>query len=136
MFYDYFMFTEPRTSYSVSTDGFQPQSDVLGGPAQPRQDDIMLVESDEALLLRGTIKRTYTGSAWTDSTLNNRYLYICLLYTSDTSPTRSRIRSPSWVSKINVPSSSISWATPRYSPSGQMARTCRPRVIERFRYRV
>lgn len=96
MFYDYFMFTEPRTSYSVSTDGFQPQSDVLGGPAQPRQDDIMLVESDEALLLRGTIKRTYTGSAWTDSTLNNRYLYI--------DPTRVSVRNR--VFGLSLPSES------------------------------
>lgn len=96
LFYDYFMFTDPRTSYSVSTDGFQPQTDHLGGPAQPREDEIMMVESDVPLLLRGTIKRTYTGSAWTDSALNNRYLYV--------DPTKSSIRNR--VFGLSLPSDS------------------------------
>lgn len=76
LFYDYFMFTETRTTYSLYQDGFQPQGEMLGGPADPDESPVMLVRSDDALLLRGSIKRTYTTYSWVNSAVNNRYLFV------------------------------------------------------------
>ncbi len=76
LFNDYFRFNDPRTVYSVSGDGYQPRSDRLGGRAEPRDERIMTVESDDTLLLRGAISRTYTGANWVDETVNSRYLLI------------------------------------------------------------
>ena len=76
VFYDYFLFTDPRAVYSVASDGYQPMGELLGGPADPREDEIMRVTTDGDLLLRGSVKRTYTGSSWVDHTVNSRYLFI------------------------------------------------------------
>jgi transglutaminase-like putative cysteine protease len=76
MFFDYFMFTDARASYSLYTDGYQPMGDALGGPAEPVDRNVMLVESDQALLMRGSVRRTYTSYSWTNSAINNRYLFI------------------------------------------------------------
>ena len=76
LFNDYFRFSDPRTVYSVSGDGYQPRSDALGGKAEPQDDVIMTVESDDTLLLRGAISRTYTGTNWVDESVNSRYLLI------------------------------------------------------------
>ncbi len=76
MFYNYFMFTETRVTYSLYPDGFQPMGEPLGGPADPSDHPVMLVQSDDMLLLRGAIKRTYTSYAWTNSAINNRYLFV------------------------------------------------------------
>ena len=84
LFNDYFMFTDPRTTYSISLDGFQPRGEVLGGPAQPVMAQIMEVKSDQPLLLRGSLKRTYTGYSWTENAVNSRYVMI--------DPTRRAIR--------------------------------------------
>lgn len=84
IFYDYFMFTDPRTVYSVSSNGYQPQGDTLGGPATPRDAEIMSVKTDRLLLLRGSVRRTYTGSSWVDNSINSRYLFI--------DPTRQTLR--------------------------------------------
>ncbi|MBR3504188.1 MAG: DUF4129 domain-containing protein [Clostridia bacterium] len=73
---DYFMFNEPRIVYSVSSDGYQPQVDRLGGPATPRHEDVMLVKTDASLLLRGSVSRSYTGRNWMDEAVNSRYLFI------------------------------------------------------------
>jgi len=78
LFEDYFMFTDPRTVYSVSSDGYQPQGETLGGPAEPRNADVMKVETDQGLLLRGSVRRTYTGSSWVDRSVNSRYLFMDL----------------------------------------------------------
>ena len=75
LFNDYFLFNDPRIVYSVSSDGYQPALDALGGPATPRQDDVMVVSTDESLLLRGAVSRTYTGRVWVDEAVNSRYLY-------------------------------------------------------------
>lgn len=72
---DYFNFTSPRTSYTVATDGFQPMGERLGGPATPLTDEVMELETNESVLLRGSIKRSYTTYSWVDDGLNNRYLY-------------------------------------------------------------
>ncbi len=76
LFYDYFLFTETRTTFSLYPDGFQPQGEPLGGPADPSEGAVMLVEGSDALLLRGSIKRTYTTYSWTNSSVNNRYLFV------------------------------------------------------------
>ncbi len=76
LFNDYFMFTDPRTVYSVSSDGYQPQGEVLGGPAEPRDAEIMKVKTDRMLFMRGSVRRTYTGYSWVDNSLNSRYLYL------------------------------------------------------------
>jgi transglutaminase-like putative cysteine protease len=76
MFFDYFMFTDARASYSLYADGYQPMGDALGGPAEPSNENVMLVQSDRMLLLRGSIRRTYTTYSWTNSAVNNRYLFI------------------------------------------------------------
>ena len=76
LFNDYFRFNDPRTVYSVSGDGYQPRSDLLGGRAEPRDERIMTVESEDTLLLRGAISRTYTGANWVDEAVNSRYLVI------------------------------------------------------------
>ena len=73
---DYLMFSEARTLYSVQSDGYQSQSGQLGGDANPSDFPIMEVETDIPLLLRGAIKREYTGSIWVDSAVNSRNLFI------------------------------------------------------------
>ena len=76
LFNDYFQFNDPRVVYTVASDGYQPLIDLLGGPASPRPGDVMLVESDEPILLRGSVNGTYTGRNWQDDAVNSRYLYI------------------------------------------------------------
>ncbi|MCL2545549.1 MAG: transglutaminase domain-containing protein, partial [Clostridia bacterium] len=73
---DYLFFTEPRTSYSLQTEGFQPMGERLGGPAEPSDRPVMEVRSGGALLLRGTIRDSYTGLSWYDGASGRRYLYI------------------------------------------------------------
>ncbi len=73
---DYFNFTSPRSSYTVATDGFQPMGERLGGPANPLTHEILEIETDSRVLLRGSIKRAYTGYSWIDDGVNNRYLYV------------------------------------------------------------
>lgn len=73
---DYLMFSEARTLYSVQLDGYQSQSGQLGGDANPSDFPIMEVETDSKLLLRGTIKREYTGNNWVDSAINSRNLFV------------------------------------------------------------
>lgn len=84
LFSDYFLFTDPRTVYSVSSDGYQPLGETLGGPANPRQADVMMVKTDRILLLRGSVRRTYTGHSWVDNSMNSRYLFV--------DPTRQSLR--------------------------------------------
>lgn len=72
---DYFNFTSPRTSYTVATDGFQPMGERLGGPATPLSDQVLEIQTDQTILLRGSIKRSYTTYSWVDNGVNNRYLY-------------------------------------------------------------
>ncbi len=76
IFSDYFLFTDPRAVYSVASDGYQPLGEALGGPASPREDEIMRVDTDRTMLLRGSIKRTYTGYSWVDNTVNSRFLML------------------------------------------------------------
>jgi len=81
-FEDYFRFTRERVPFTISTEGYNHAAEVdgevtvcLGGPAVPDTDAVMRVTSDADVLLRGTIRRTYTGLTWTDSDAKARYLY-------------------------------------------------------------
>ena len=93
MFEDYFFFTDARTAYSLAADGYQVMGDRLGGPASPREGAVMLVETDEKLLLRGSVRKTYTGVSWADGGVNSRYLYL--------DPTRLSTRNSVFCVKFN-----------------------------------
>ena len=74
---DYLFFTQERTTFSLSSTGYQPLGTArLGGPANPEDTPVMQVRTSGRTLLRGAIKNDYTGSAWADSTPNRRYLYV------------------------------------------------------------
>ena len=45
---------------------------------------VMLVETDHVLLMRGSVKRTYTTYSWTENAVNSRYVFI--------DPTRRAVR--------------------------------------------
>ena len=79
---EYVRFTEERMAFSINEKGFDRAGMIgdsvvamLGGPANPTDDLVMRVETDADLLLRGTIKRTYTGYSWVDDQTKARYLY-------------------------------------------------------------
>lgn len=74
---DYLFFTDARTTFSLSSAGWQPLgAEQLGGPVSPTDEPVMQVYTTGRTLLRGTVKNTYTGSAWTDTTDQRRYLLI------------------------------------------------------------
>lgn len=74
---DYLFFTDARTTFSLSATGWQPLGpDRLGGTASPTDTPVMQVYTTGRTLLRGTVKNTYTGSAWSDTTDQRRYLFI------------------------------------------------------------
>ena len=74
---DYLFFTDARTTFSLSSTGWQPLgADQLGGPVSPTDEPVMQVYTTGRTLLRGTVKNAYTGSAWTDTTDQRRYLFI------------------------------------------------------------
>lgn len=82
MFEQYFNFTHERIAFSIAEEGYNHGGEVdgqpvamLGGPANPDPNPVMRVESDQPVLLRGTIRATYTGYSWVDTTPKNRYLY-------------------------------------------------------------
>ena len=74
---DYLFFTQERTTFSLSTTGYQPLGvSQLGGPANPEDTPVMQVRTSGRTLLRGSIKNEYNGRFWSDSTQNRRYLYV------------------------------------------------------------
>ena len=81
-FEDYFRFTEERIPFTISTEGYNHAAEVeqtvvaqLGGPATPDDEPVMQVTADADVLLRGAIRRTYTGNSWVDEEAKIRYLY-------------------------------------------------------------
>ncbi|MDY5219771.1 MAG: transglutaminase domain-containing protein [Eubacteriales bacterium] len=79
---DYVHFTQQRLPFSINEMGYDRagmiEDDVvamLGGPADPVVDPVLRVETDGDILLRGTIKRSYTGYSWVDDQAKARYLY-------------------------------------------------------------
>ena len=74
---DYLFFTEPRNVFSLSAEGYYPQGqNQLGGPAQPRDHLVMVVETPRRTYLRGSVRNEYTGRAWYDTTGGRRYLWV------------------------------------------------------------
>ncbi len=82
-FEDYFHFSEVRQTFSLQERGYnytisgedgEPEP-RLGGPADPDDTPVMRVRADGDLLLRGTIRRDYTGYSWVDTGEKARYLY-------------------------------------------------------------
>ena len=81
-FDDYFHFTNERVAFTILEEGYDHAEQrtgqteaVLGGPANPDTEAVMVVETDSDMLLRGSIRRDYTGYSWTDSSEKARYLY-------------------------------------------------------------
>ena len=79
---DYVRFTEERVAFSINEKGYDHAGMIddtvvamLGGPAEPDDEPVMRVASDANMLLRGTIKRSYTGYSWVDDQPKARYLY-------------------------------------------------------------
>ena len=79
---DYIQFTEQRVAFSINEKGYDRAGMIsdhvvamLGGPADPHAEPVMQVESEGDLLLRGSIKRAYTGYSWVDDQAKARYLY-------------------------------------------------------------
>ena len=113
---DYLFYTEPRTVFSLASEGYYPNgSSLLGGTAVPNDHLVMAVKTSRRVYLRGAVKNEYTGRAWIDTTGGRRYLWI----------------SPRWLSVRNtvfnqsLPSSSLS-SSPLLAPSTfsvQMAST-------------
>lgn len=82
VFEDYFRFNKERVPFTISTEGYNHGAEIdgevvtcLGGPANPSTDAVMQVTADADVLLRGAIRRTYTGYAWVDPDAKARYLY-------------------------------------------------------------
>lgn len=74
---DYLFFTDPRTTFSLSSAGWQPLGGgQLGGAVNPTDDPVMEVRTPKRALLRGTIKNEYTGLSWQDTASGRRYLYV------------------------------------------------------------
>lgn len=74
---DYLFFTDARTTFSLTSTGFQPLgANRLGGPADPQNEPVMQVNAAGRILLRGVIKNEYTGNAWADTTSGRRYLFV------------------------------------------------------------
>ena len=74
---DYLFFTDARTTFSLSSTGYQPLGvSQLGGPANPEDTPVMQVRASVRALLRGAIKNEYDGHTWLDSTSGRRYLYV------------------------------------------------------------
>ena len=81
-FEDYFHFTQERIAFSLNEMGYDHATLIndtptirLGGPAEPDTEPVMEVETTRAMLLRGSIRRDYTGYSWTDAGEKARYLY-------------------------------------------------------------
>ena len=81
-FEDYFSFTQERIAFSINEAGYDHAGEIdgeavpmLGGPAQPDEEEVMRVETETPMLLRGSIRSAYTGYSWVDAIEKTRYLY-------------------------------------------------------------
>ena len=82
-FEDYFHFTQERIPFTIGTEGYNHAAEVdgsvisaLGGPATPDTEPVMKVSATDDVLLRGAIRRNYTGNTWEDRDAKARYLYL------------------------------------------------------------
>jgi len=77
MISDYLFFTEPRDVFTLGTYGYYPMGNgQLGGAAEPSEYPVMMVKTDQKLLLRAVAKDQYSGRSFTDTSSAKRYLYI------------------------------------------------------------
>ena len=77
MISDYLFFTEPRNVFTLGTYGYYPMGNgQLGGAAEPAEYPVMMVKTDQKLLLRAVAKDQYSGRSFTDTSSAKRYLYI------------------------------------------------------------
>ncbi|MBR0406800.1 MAG: transglutaminase domain-containing protein [Clostridia bacterium] len=79
---DYLLFNEFRSAFTLTSEGFQPLDDRLGGPAEPKEHDVMEVNTDRKVLLRGKTYDQYTGLNWYDTLSSRRYLSVSPRYTA------------------------------------------------------
>ncbi|MBQ3574100.1 MAG: hypothetical protein IJA26_00385 [Clostridia bacterium] len=86
---DYVRFTEERVAFSINELGYDHAGMIgdnvvamLGGSAKPVEDTFMRVVANRDVLLRGTIKRSYTGYSWVDDQSKARYLYYDFTHAS------------------------------------------------------
>ena len=74
---DYLFFTDPRTTFTLASAGWQPYGqERMGGSVMPSDEPVMQVKASGRALLRATAKNEYTGLAWADTTSGRRYLYV------------------------------------------------------------
>lgn len=73
---DHLPFTSGRDSFSLSSEGYLPLNDRLGGTAQPDPSPVMLVKCDEKVYLRAVAADTYNGRGWYDTLGTRRYPYF------------------------------------------------------------
>lgn len=82
---DYLFFTDAREVFSIGDYGWYPiGSGQLGGTVEVEETPVLMVKSDQKVLLRGISKDEYTGRSWRDNNGGKRYLYV--------SPRWSRLR--------------------------------------------
>ena len=126
-FEDYFRFTEERIPFALSSEGYDHAAELdgdvvarLGGPATPDSDPVMRVTADAPVLLRGSIRRTYTGHTWVDSDAKARYLFYDF--------TRKRVREDvfgmtgnDWMPAVNVSVVLMTGGTSTLFVPGRMA---------------
>jgi len=91
--------SEPRTSFSLVLTGMQPDPQQLGGPVDPRKDEVLeIVTNDTDILLRGAVYADYNGHTWYNASPVTRYrlseidtvhtVFSTLLPQQDPLPTR------------------------------------------------
>ena len=74
---DYLFFTDVREVFSIGDYGWYPMGGgQLGGPVEVTENPVLMVKSEEKLLLRGITKDEYTGRSWRDNNGGKRYLYV------------------------------------------------------------
>jgi hypothetical protein len=74
---NYLFFTEPRDVFTLGSYGYYPMgNNQLGGEAQPTDFPVMMVKTDQKLLLRAVSRDYYDGRSFTDTSSGKRYLYI------------------------------------------------------------
>ena len=82
LYEEYFSYTQQRVAFTISEAGYDyftlkddEPTHMLGGPANPSREPVMEVASDGDLLLRGTVRGSYTGYSWEDTVPKSRNLY-------------------------------------------------------------
>ena len=74
---DYLFFTDPRNVFTLGTYGYYPMGqNKLGGPAEPSEYPVMMVQTEKKTLMRAVTKDQYTGRNWQDSASGRRLLYV------------------------------------------------------------